>query len=152
MKTNYKGHQFEGTTAEFIDFMKLVDSGIMGKSTPTPSGKNAPKRVTLTDEERAEKTKAKNDAWKEQKKEYASQFTETEKAEYIKYKAFGRVLKDAYTLASAQLVNSTLKGDDRKTEWKKQYELYINELCEKRQINRVESEKIYQIYKARKTK
>ena len=88
MKTNYKGHQFEGTTAEFIDFMKLVDSGVMGKSAPTPSGKNAPKRVTLTDEERAEKTKAKNDAWKEKKKEYASQFTETEKAEYIKYKSF----------------------------------------------------------------
>lgn len=153
MKTMYKGVNFEGTMAEFTNFMKLVDSGVFGsKSNPTTSGKNNSTRVTLTDEERAEKKRIKDEAWKEQKKEYAKQFTDTEKAEYIKYKAYGRVLKDAYTLASAQLVNSTLKGEERKAEWSKQYELYINELCEKREINKAEHEKIYNIYKARKTK
>ena len=109
MKTSYKGVNFEGTMAEFTDFMKLVDSGVFGnKSKPTTSGKGTQTRVKLTDEEREAKRLEKNAKHKEEQKEWFNNLTETEKKEFIAKKDEQRAKRTYMQAISASKLNVEL--------------------------------------------
>lgn len=116
-------------------------------SKPSVSGKSSSTRVTLTAEEREAKKAEKVAERKAERKEWFDGLTETEQKQFVNYKAFGRVLRDAYTKASADLVGSTLKGEDRKTKWGELYSLYIISLCESNKLNKDEAERDYKAWK-----
>ena len=114
MKTEYKGVKFEGSMAEFTDFMKLVDSGVFGKSNkPSVSGKGTTKRVTLTEEEREAKRQEKIAQHKAEQKAWFDGLTETEQKEFIAKKEEQRAKRTYMQAISASKLNVQMVIDKK---------------------------------------
>ena len=112
MKTEYKGFPFNGTMAEFVDFVKMVDSGILGKSKPTASGKgNGSGRVVLTPEEREQKKAERNAQHKAEQKAWFESLSETEQKEFIAKKEEQRAKRTYMQAISASKLNVQMAID-----------------------------------------